>query len=226
MTYKLKPTPFDHIVTSLSKQRGPAIQYIVYLRDIADNSSRWEKYRDSFAGNVINLNIVSAENALILLCCRIWDEDKDAHSIPNAIKKLETHKLSTAERRTNNAALEIAQNPTKSILEQIVDIVAATSTLKKSCVRAAIQVMRTENLAHLLPVSRDRARNFPDGFENHNVTRYDLYDFAEDSIKLCERLEHLRIGTCDNFEETAAAFRTNCEAFWSSIPVFRDVESE
>lgn len=214
----------DLIVDRLLSQRGAAIQFETFLRDLADNDSRWEKYKDSLSGHVINMQIVSVENSLILLCSRIWDENTDAQSIPNGIKMLGSFSTELLDRRKQDVDFSVYKNAEIKHRELERYVFELYNSLCAKRVRQVLRVLRTENLAHLVSESRDRARHFPEGFEAHGVTRYDLYDFARASVKLIENIIHLVSGSVLSYEDSAQHFRVFCEKYWNAMPVFRDSE--
>ncbi len=214
----------DNICERLIKQRSAAIQYYTYLKDIIDNESRWEKYKDSFSGNVINLTLVSFEQSLILFCDRVWDKSNDSQSIPNVMKILKRTEEEIIIRRSKDIDAEFTKDFPQKIKKQIERVLRQAEKLHKSKVKKVIRVIRTENYAHLVDASHDRVRNFPNGFDNHNVNRYDLINYAEETIRLIEDLEVIRSGTSYDFDESSKVFQKYCSEYWKHLPVFRDVE--
>lgn len=216
----------DRTVQRLMKQQPTGIQCTVFLEDIAKELDRWEKYKDSYAGNVINLQIVGVENALLLFCDRVWDSGADAQSIPNAVRMLTHLKEKVLERRKFDVDVQFVPDWYEDQAALLQQIVSDTERLKDHQVRRVIRVIRTEHLAHLVEQSKDRARHFPSGFDDHGVRRNDLYSFAKDTIQLIERIELITSGNSADFDASAAVFRIYCQDYWENLPVFRDSERE
>ena len=211
---------FDRIVRALQKQRDPAIQFIAYLRDISENADRWEKYRDSFSGNIISLNIVTCENALILLCCRIWEKQLDQNTIPNAISAMQSTTTDAAS--TELFRDHLARNNVSETYPA--EISALAKDLANDPIIPVIRVMRNENLAHSIDNSRYKKKYFPDGFENHGVSRNSLFEFAEKSVHVIDNLELIRSGTNHDYHASLKVFQKYCASYWNALPIFRQIE--
>ncbi len=214
----------DAILERLIKECGPATLYSVYLRDITDHKNRWETYRDSYAGNIIEMNIINAENALILYCSRIWETNQDGRSIPNAQNLISSNRDDIVERRSKDIEAQHVKKWKAKQHRFIEDSFDRYHELANSQTLRVSRNIRTENLAHLLENSRDKNRNFPEGFENHGVTLNDLCDYADRSTKLIQDFYRFVTGTDHSLEENAEVFKYYCESFWNIMPVFRNAE--
>ena len=215
---------YDDIVERLIKQRQAGIQYATFLRDVADNESRWNKYKDSFSGNVVNMQIVAVEACLVLYCSRLWDCGRDNQSIPNAITALNSAKDALIQRRQDDLDSQFLDDLPFRLETQFANVNQQAEVLGNLSVRDVIRIIRTEHYAHLVENSRDRAKTFPDGFDDHGVTRLDVINFARDSTTLVEDLELLRSGTHYDFDESSEVFQNYCDQFWLHLPTFSEVE--
>lgn len=215
----------DEMAEMVLRQMPAAVQYLTFLRDLAYNSERWEKYRDSFSGNVVNLQIVAVHGALLLLCDRLWDGGRKNLSLPQLLSELGRKRELLLQRRSSDADAKFEANWIQNQNERIDRIIAHGNALKNSKIRDVIRVIRTESLAHIIKESDDRARAFPEGFDGHNKTKSDLFDFAQASIDLVHEIEIVRTGCVHDFKGHMALFKKYCDAYWDSLPVFRSHEN-
>jgi len=213
----------DVVCERLAKQRDAAIQYTVFLRDVT-KPERWYKYGNSLSGHMINLQIVAVENALVLWASRVWDESRDAQSIPKAFLAVSQNIRKIIRRRSKDWDAQLQEEWTRKQFLSYRELNTEYLRLAESPVRNVVRVLRSENLAHLLAFSDDRRRLFPEGFDQHGVIRNDLFDFVESCIRLIDRIELFRVGHSRNFDESAAVFQSYCDAYWGAVPVFREVE--
>lgn len=219
-------TKLDNIMSRLVLQRGAGIQYLSFMEDITNNTLRWDKYKNSYGGNVINMAIVSVEISLILFCNRLWDNHKDTQSIINAVKILTEESEKVISRRSNDVDATFTPD-WKNKQHKFIDKISNRCNRLYSCeVRKVLRVIRSENLAHLVSDSRDRAKNFPQGFEHHTVKRKHLIKFAKLSVELIDKIELARNGTVYDTKGTIKIFQSYCDYFWNSMPVLQDEEQK
>ena len=92
--------------------------------------------------------------------------------------------------------------------------------------RRVIRVMRSESLAHLLSDSRDRSAAFAtrDQYENHGVTRNDLFEFADQTLNIIDDIIFLQCRTAKSYREQIDHFQDDVRKFWNALPTLREVE--
>ena len=203
----------------LEKVRYAGIQYIVFLDDLVENPSRWEKYKSSQSQNVFGVITCAIEDALLLWNARNWDSGGDAVSVHNAIcqiKRIETEIKDWNIRAGIDLSFEDIPRDWQS------DLAAIVSQDTSNKIRNEIRVIRTERHAHRLITSGDR-KKLPEGYE-FSATLGDLLDQAKLTIDLIDKISYVLKRTDRSFEGSALQFRDDCQTFWNAMPVFRDVE--
>ncbi|MEM8570707.1 MAG: hypothetical protein AAGG56_07320 [Pseudomonadota bacterium] len=215
----------DTILARLTRQRTAAISYLTFLRDMTDNDSRYVKYKSSYGGHVLNLAQIGIENSLILYCNRVWDQNPDAQSIPNSIKIFRGLGIKIAEKRAAFGEGDLAPGWKERQTVKLNEIISNYESIKMSKVRSVIRIIRTESLAHLLEESRDRKKDFPLGYENHNINRNDFYKYSEHTIRLIDLMAYFRSGKVYDYNETCSVFQSYCNAFWDNLPILSEVEN-
>ncbi len=216
---------FDDACGKLSRQVSPATQYLAYLEYLSDNDDAWVKYKDSISGNIIKMNIMTAENALVLFCSRMFDSLNNAVSLVNQAKFIRQNQNELDRRRSEDWDALAYDDEWQALNEQRKqDLLKTVEKLAGSEALKVLKVMRHENLAHLIIESRDRKKNPGIDFDNHDLTRKRFFEFARDTIQSIERVELYRIGRDPQFDEMHRTFTGYSELFWNALPVFRDVE--
>lgn len=204
----------------VSLQRYSAIQKIVFLEDLIENEDRWDIYRDSQSGEVIDMFISGIEDSLLLWCARNWETGTEQQSIERVI-----HLIQAIEPDVEKLNLDWGSDLNLGGIEANwradLDYIFQFSLSNAQKVNLnEVRVLRTERHAHSLCSSRDRKKLFPNGFKT-NATKYDLLELAKLSIGLIDKSEYVLCRRLRSFEDTATKFRDTCDTFWAALPVFR-----
>jgi hypothetical protein len=170
------------------------------------------------------MTIVAVESCLIMFCDRVWDTSSDVQSIPNAVVILATHSEDVIARRSSDTDAKFIGGWHEEQKSQIEKIKLKCEAVRSSKVRKVIRIIRSENYSHLTENSRDRARHFPIGFENHDVTRNDLISFAKMSLDLIDKIEIVRTGTNRDYDGASQVFQRYCDEFWDAMPILAEAE--
>ncbi len=217
---------FDEILDRLNRQRGVGIQSLAFLEATSRSKFAWNKYKASDAGNVVNLAINCIESSLQLFCNRVWDQGSDSQSIPKAIQIGENHVPELVARHVVFFEEHEIKRDGKEFEQKFENLKEKYCEIAYLPVRSVLRVIRTESLAHLVADSRDRERNFAsrDAYENHGVTRDDLFDFARFSIGLIDDLLYFRDRLVPAFDEQYQMFEGYTDTFWQQVPIFRELD--
>lgn len=217
---------FDKTVSKLERQCGFAIRLLAFLMDLSDNDLRWEKYRDSYSGHVIELARLSIEQSLMLFCNRVWDTRDDVRSIPTAITIFESiiEQLILRQQASRPDRDEALRERCETSLFEIKGI---AKKLGEGETRKVLRIIRSENLAHSIDDSKDRQKLYSsrDEYEGHSVTGNDLFHFTEVSLEIISRLVYVSDGSDMLLQERLDTARSQTEEFWNCMPVLRNVES-
>jgi hypothetical protein len=215
---------FAEICIRLSKQRHAGAQYSIFLGDFFANPEYLRKYANSFAGNVVHLQITAMQSALIMFCARVWDPASDVLSIPNAvshIKKIENYD----DENLLGSLPAVASCDLKRVRGLVHRTLLRFAALHTHETRRVVRVIRSEELAHLSEVSRDRSKLFPAGdFEQHTQTWNSVVEFARESVRLVDDLVWLGTGDVFSFDINRTTFEGYCRSFWTHMPVYGDCE--
>lgn len=212
------------ILTSLQAQRAAGVQLATFLNDHEHNEDRFEKYRDSFSGNVLSLLVIGAHNSLVLFCARTLETSKDSLSIPNAVLLLEQSKGEIIRER-EELKRPFSDNALECLDLKIETAIKKSNDLTERQVAKAIRVIRTEKLAHSVENSRDRCNNFNNIYENIGISFSETYTLAKELINLIDSIDLIFSGRSNSFDRSSAVFQRYCDSFWEYVPIFRDIET-
>ncbi|WP_292022966.1 hypothetical protein [Maritimibacter sp. UBA3975] len=217
---------FDKTVSKLERQCGFAIRSLAFLTDLSDNDLRWDKYRDSYSGHVLELARISIEQSLMLFCNRVWDHRRDVRSIHMAMRISESIMEELISRQ------ETGQPDHDKVLRKnsqlnLAEIKKKVKVLGDSDTRKVLRVIRSENLAHSIDDSKDRQNLYSSRseYEGHGVTGNDLFHFAEVSLEIINLLVRIRDGSDMLLRERLNTARNQTQEFWNCMPILRNVES-
>ena len=213
----------------LQRQIGFAVHAYTFLKDQVDHPERFQKYRNSDAGIVPSLAILSVDQVLTMYLARTWDARSDAYSIPIAVSIAQASINEIVQYHINDfASRGIEGRDPNEFRAYLGGIVEKTDRLMATEVNKVIRVIRTEAYAHSLVESRDRKKLFPENspYEAHSATRNDQLALARSTFEITGMLDYLLTRCSDPVEERIARVDQAVKSFWKLMPTFSEFKDE
>lgn len=199
--------------------------YIGFVKATINRTDIAEKINGSMAGFAVQTQITCVVNATVIFCARLWDEGEGCISIPTLFQKV-AEDVPRLERRRAERLAGIELTCTEFDFKgQINKISAELDRLKGDPSRHKVRVLRTENHAHLIEVSRDRKiaeKQVPDV---DKFTYGDLVDFSTSSVNLVDRIRYLWDQTIIGSNDRINRMEKNSSNYWNAMPKLDEYDS-
>ncbi len=168
------------------------------MRPIVSEDALLQKFKGTDSVNVVIALQDILCRYIVLSICRMWDENKDAQSIPNVMKSIK------------------ATGPSnKASRQRIKQIAYKVDKMKKSKKLARLSNWRNKNLGHALEETRkDKEKN---GDSIQNPLWGDIFDLES---RTCVIVKHLAAAAADipiDPAEQWQFFSRDAQAFWGSF---------
>jgi hypothetical protein len=217
---------FDDTVDRINRQQAFGLSCFAFLSGIVDNSDRYAKYSNSYAGHALDLCITSVQTGLVLFCSRHWDENDNFQSIPAAKSHAESALDEIVSRHRDFFEANGIERDAKQFYGYFNDLSSEVKDIWESSTRSQIRVLRTEHYAHLATNSRDRSKALRENpfFDMDGLTIESLLIFARRTMELGNRFLYLKQRLSPAFDERVAHASRYHDKFWDNLPIFSEVE--
>lgn len=212
----------DRAIEQINDEFMLGIALLAFSRTVIDRPENWDKIKDAYSGNAIDLMIKMTLRELRLWCVRLLEPN--GHSLVQVASRL-------PQLREKIVAARFAANPKWSddqlevdvLSDQIEDFCLKVKQLSESLVATELRIVRDEHFAHLLKgISAFRKRKTTrsdDGYTWSEVT-----DLMMQLLESCAQLKRIWFFHVHSVESSVSSYQRYCEGFWKLLPNLKNAE--
>ncbi len=172
------------------------------MRPIVSEDALLKKFKGTDSANVVTALQDILCRYILLSICRMWDESKDAQSIPNVMESIKE-------------SIKATGHSNKASRQRIKQVAYKVDKMKKSNQLAILRTWRNKNLAHALEKTRKEKKN---GVSSPNLQWGYIFDLES---RTCVIVKHLAVAAAAYIAidpaEQRRVFSRDAQAFWGSF---------